>query len=70
MEKEKRDRKVIIKKYRTGGGTGAIYGLGIIGAFVYFYPAIHTFMDLVVAVIKSLGWPALIVYKTLELLKF
>ena len=71
MDKEERSKKVIIKKYRGGGGSGsAIYGLGVIGAFVYFYPTIHNFTEGIVAVIKSLGWPALIVYRVLGLLKF
>ena len=70
MERKEKDRKIIIKKYHGGSGTGAIYGLGVIGAFVYFYPTIHTFTEGLMAVIKSFGWPALFVFKALELLKF
>lgn len=70
MEKGEKGNEVIIKKYHSGGGTGAIYGFGVIGALVYFFQGTHTLMEVVLAIIKSVAWPALVVYKVLELLKF
>lgn len=60
------------KKVNYGGHGGAIYGLGLIGAVVYFFQHIGsvTFGNVVMAIIKSIAWPALIVFKVLELLKF
>lgn len=70
-EETKVKKEVIINKYHHGGGAGgAIYGIGLVGALVYFLQRSPTFADGVIGVIKAIGWPALIVYKVLELLKF
>lgn len=57
------------KKHWGGGGHGAIYGLGIIGALFYFLQHAATFQAVVVGIFKAIFWPAFIVFKTLELLK-
>ena len=44
-------------------GGGAIYGLGIFGAWVYFFQEAHTFLQYVLAVLEGLFWPAFMVYK-------
>ncbi|MFZ5433210.1 MAG: hypothetical protein ACOZB3_05480 [Calditrichota bacterium] len=49
--------------------SGAIYGLGMIGAAVYFIQHSTGFWMGVLGVIKAIIWPAMIVYKALELLK-
>ena len=49
-------------------GTGAIYGLGFLGALVYFIQTANSFVDGVVGVILAIFWPGVIVYKSLELL--
>jgi len=45
----------------------AIYGLGIIGAAVYYIPKAVGFWGVVVALLKAIVWPAFLVF---ELLKF
>ncbi|WP_432842393.1 hypothetical protein [Dactylosporangium sp. CA-092794] len=51
---------------RTGrGGGGAAYFLGFIGALVYYVQAAHGFWAVVVAILKSLVWPAFLVYRLL-----
>ncbi len=52
------------------GSSGHIYGLGVIGALFYFLPHLTNFQDAIVGIIKALAWPALLVFKALELLKF
>ncbi|OGH08492.1 MAG: hypothetical protein A2152_04095 [Candidatus Levybacteria bacterium RBG_16_35_6] len=54
----------------SGGTGGAIYGLGFIGAAVYFIQRAPDFWMGVVGVIKAIFWPAFLVYKALELLNF
>ena len=49
-------------------GSGAIYGMGFIGAAVYYIQHAKTFWMGVLGFIKGLLWPALLVYKALELL--
>lgn len=50
------------------GGAEAVYGLGFIGALVYFIQHASTFGQGLLGLLKALVWPALIVYKLLELL--
>lgn len=45
----------------------AIYGLGVIGAFVYFFPQIVSFGICDYGNYKSIFWPAILVF---EMLKF
>ncbi len=47
-----------------------VYGLGFIGALVYFIQHATTFGLGVLGVLKAIVWPALVVYKVLEMLKF
>ena len=57
------------KPWHKGGG-GHIYGLGLIGALFYFLPHVTNFQEAIIGIFKSIVWPALLVFKTLELLKF
>ncbi len=52
--------------YRDGGG-GAVYGLGLIGAWIYFIGQATTFWLGVLGFLKGIVWPVYIVY---ELLKY
>ncbi len=49
--------------------SGAIYGLGVFGAAVYFIQQATTFLAGLVGVLKALVWPAVLMYKLLEYLK-
>ncbi len=53
-------------KYQESG-SGAIYGLGFIGALIYYISTATTFWLGVLGFLKALVWPAFLVY---ELLKF
>jgi hypothetical protein len=57
-------------KGNMGGSSGAIYGLGLIGAAIYFIVHAPTFWIGVLGVIKAIFWPALVVYKVFEIFKF
>jgi hypothetical protein len=52
---------------RGGGGGGAVYGLGLIGALVYYIQQSDGFWDGVLGVLKALVWPAFLVYELLKL---
>jgi len=45
------------------GGTSAVYGLGFIGAVVFYIQHADTFWIGVLGVLKAIVWPAMIVYK-------
>ena len=51
----------------TAAGAGAVYGLGFIGALVYFIQTAESFWNGLVGVFKALVWPGFLVY---ELMKF
>lgn len=50
-------------------GSGAIYGLGFIGAVIYFLQHATTLGEGVFGILKALVWPAMLVYKLLGFLK-
>lgn len=57
------------KKAMDRGTQNSIYGLGFLGAAVYFIQHASTFWEGVLGVIKAIFWPGVLVYKVLELLK-
>jgi hypothetical protein len=62
-EQEHRKQKVI----RQRGASEAVYGMGLIGAWVYYIGHAATFWIGVLGVLKGIVWPAILVF---ELLKF
>jgi hypothetical protein len=52
----------------AAAGGGAIYGLGIFGALVYFWQQADGFWEYVLAVVQGLFWPAWMVYQAFEAL--
>ena len=47
----------------AAAGGGAIYGLGIFGALVYYWQQADTFWEYVLAVLEGVLWPAFLVYE-------
>ena len=60
--KDKKDKKT---KSSSDSG-GALYFVGFVGSLVYWLQAASGFMAIVTAVLKSMVWPAYVVYKLLE----
>lgn len=52
----------------NSGGSNAVYGLGFIGAVIYFISHATTFWLGVLGFLKAIVWPAYLVYKALEVL--
>jgi len=50
------------------GGASAVYGLGFIGAAVYFIGHAATFWMGVLGFLKALVWPAFLVYQAFQVL--
>ena len=50
-----------------GGASDAVYGLGLIGAWVYYLSHATTFGLGILGIFKGIFWPAILVY---ELLKY
>lgn len=49
--------------YNAGGG--AVYGLGLIGALVFYLQQANTLWEGVLGILKAIVWPALLIYKLL-----
>lgn len=52
----------------AAAGGGAIYGLGIFGALVYYWQQADTFWEYPLAILEGLVWPALMVYQAFSAL--
>jgi hypothetical protein len=50
------------------GVSGGIYGTAFLGAAVYFIQHATTFWGGVLGLFKAIFWPAVLIYKVLELL--
>lgn len=61
------------KKYSSGhsatamrGGGGVVYGLGFVGAAIYFVQHAVGFWLILLAILKALVWPTFVVYNLLQ----
>ena len=54
---------------RTSGGMDAVYGIGMIGAWVYYFKRADTTQARIRAFFKGLAWPAFLVYDLLTFLE-
>lgn len=57
-------------KGNAGGAVGgAVYGLGFIGALVYFIQTAHSFWDGVWGVLQAIVWPAFMAWGLFDFLR-
>ena len=52
----------------NGGGGGAIYGLGMIGAWIYYIQTATGFWNGALGLLKGIVWPAFMVWELLSYL--
>jgi len=52
------------------GGCGAVYGMGFIGALVYYISTATGFWNGVLGILKALVWPAFVVFGLMKHLGF
>jgi hypothetical protein len=63
---EKDEKQVNVKLH--GGGSDTVYGLGLIGAWVFYIGRAQNFQEGVVGFFKGIFWPAFLVYELLTFL--
>ncbi|HBX71184.1 MAG TPA: hypothetical protein DEH25_17865 [Chloroflexi bacterium] len=63
---EHEDKKIEMKY--QGGSSETVYGLGLIGAWVYYIGRAETNQERVKGFFKGIVWPAFLVYELLEFL--
>jgi len=56
------------KVIQQGGASSAVYGLGLIGACVYYIGHATTFWLGVLGFLKAIVWPAMLVYEAMKYL--
>jgi len=49
--------------HRGGGNSNGVYGIGMIGAWIYYFRRATTNQERVMAFLKGFAWPALLVYE-------
>ena len=54
---------------KNNAGSGALYGIGVLGALVYYLQHAVSFLDGIIGIFKAVFWPGVVLYKVLELLK-
>ncbi len=54
------------KKSRSNHTSNAVYGLGFIGAAVYYIQMASGFWSVIVGLVKAIFWPAFLVYEVLK----
>jgi hypothetical protein len=52
----------------AAAGGGAIYGLGIFGAIVFYWQQADSFWEYVGSIFQGIFWPAFMVYEVFEAL--
>ena len=63
-KQENQKTKVVYK----GAASAPIYGLGMIGAWVYYISHATTFWLGVLGIFKGIFWPAMLVYEAMKYL--
>jgi hypothetical protein len=63
---EKKEQKP--KGVRQAGASEAVYGLGLIGAWIYYFTHAATLWLGVLGFFKGIVWPAMLVYEALKYL--
>jgi len=54
------------KEFQRNGSSGAIYGLGFIGAAVYFISTASSFSDGILGFLKAIIWPVFFVFEAFK----
>lgn len=60
------NERVKVVHEKVGGGGGAVYGLGLIGALVYYIQTASNFTDALWGIVKAILWPAFLIYSLLS----
>ncbi len=56
------------RNYNSCAPSGAVYGMGLIGAAIYYISMAGGFWMGVLGFLKALAWPAFLVYEALKYL--
>ena len=54
---------------KNNAGCGAFYGMGMLGALVYFMVHAGSFSEVILGIFKAIFWPGVVMFRALELLQ-
>jgi hypothetical protein len=54
------------KEVQNNASSGAVYGLGFIGAAIYYISTAGSFVSGVIGFFKALVWPAFLVFEAMK----
>lgn len=57
------------KGVSCGGGGSAVYGLGFVGALIYYIQNASSFSEGLIGFLKAIVWPAIFTYNVIDFLK-
>jgi len=57
---------IMAKDARCAAPSSAVYGLGLIGAVIYYVSTAASFWMGVLGILKAIVWPAFLVYELLK----
>ncbi len=63
------NKTVVVKNKVVGDHGWSLYGMAFLGALVYFIQHATSFWMGLVGVVEAIFWPAVVLYKVLDLLK-
>lgn len=68
MAKEVAEKCCSSKTGAANAGGGAVYGFGLFGALFFYLSSAGSFVDVLLGILKSLVWPAMMVYHLFKFL--
>jgi len=71
MSTETEEPKIVRKQKKViykNASSAPVYGLGLIGAWVYYLSQAGTFWMGVLGILKGIVWPAMLVYEMMKYL--
>ncbi len=68
MNDTDKNTNICCKKH-TVKANDALYCFGVIGALIYYFQHATTFGMVIFGIVKAIGWPAVVVYKVLQMLQ-
>ncbi len=57
------------KIQKTNHVSNGVYGLGFIGAMIFYLQHCTSFWTVMIGILKAIFWPAFLVYQVMEFLK-
>lgn len=54
-----------LQNIRGNASGGAVYGIGLLGALVYFYQQANGPTEILIGIIKAILWPGFVIYAAL-----